>query len=171
PIVADIGVDPERYEELRAASLTTIGAPAGARVIVCLYEVSQRARVATALRTIALLTPRHPDLHLAIMGAGAGHEDLRMHAAALGISRHVSYLGERDDDLAVLRAADIGWVVADGDTAGYAALDFMAMGTPVLADRDTIAARYIADGITGALLTPGETPATAAIVAALLAHE
>ena len=69
PIVADIGVDPERYEELRAASLTTIGAPAGARVIVCLYEVSQRARVATALRTIALLAPRHPDLHLAIMGA------------------------------------------------------------------------------------------------------
>jgi glycosyltransferase involved in cell wall biosynthesis len=96
---------------------------------------------------------------------------MRMHAAALGISRHVTYLGERDDDLAVLRAAEVGWVVADEDTAGYAALDFMAMGTPVLADRDTIAARYIADGITGALLAPGETPATAAILAALLTHE
>ena len=45
------------------------------------------------------------------------------------------------------------------------------MRTPVLADRDNIAARYIADGITGALLTPGDIPAAAAIVAALLAQE
>jgi glycosyltransferase involved in cell wall biosynthesis len=109
-------------------------------------------------------------LHLAILGPPRGQEDVRMHAAALGITRHISYLGERDDDLAVLRAAEVGWVVAAADSAAYATLDFMAMRTPVLADRDTIAARYIADGITGALLTPGETSATAAILAGLLAQ-
>lgn len=91
-----------------------------------------------------------------------------MHAAALGIGRQISHLGERDDDLAVLRAADLGWVVASDDAAAFGALDFMAMRIPVLTDRDTIAARYVADGITGMLLSPGDTPATAAIVAALL---
>jgi glycosyltransferase involved in cell wall biosynthesis len=171
PIVADIGVDPERYDELRGVTLAALGASPTARLIVCIYEASQKARIAGVLRTIALLAPRHPDLYLAILGPPSGNEDVRMHAAALGITRQISYLGERDDDLAVLRAAEVGWVVASSDTAGYAALDFMAMRTPVLADRDSIAARYIADGITGALLTPGETPASAATVAALLSQE
>jgi glycosyltransferase involved in cell wall biosynthesis len=161
PIIADIGVDTERYDELRAVPAAALGAGAGTRIIVCVYEKSQRARVASVLRTIALLAPRHPELRLVILGPDAGREDVRMHAAALGISRQIGYLGERDDDLAVLRAAEVGWVVADGDSAAYAALDY----------RDNIAARYIADGITGALLTPGDIPAAAAIVAALLAQE
>jgi len=171
PLVADIGVDTERYDELRAVPAAALGAGPGGRVVVCVYELSQRPRVASVLRTIALLAPRHPELRLVILGPDAGREDVRMHAAALGISRQITYLGERDDDLAVLRAAEVGWVVAGADTAAYAALDFMAMRTPVLADRDNIAARYIADGITGELLTPGDIPAAAAIVAALLAQE
>ena len=47
----------------------------------------------------------------------------------------------------------------------------MAMGIPVLADRGTVAGRYIADGITGALLNPGDTPGTAAVVAGLLGND
>ena len=94
-----------------------------------------------------------------------------MHAAALGITRAVSYLGERDDDLAVLRAADLGWVVSGEDSGAYAALDFMAMRIPVVADRGTVAHRYIADGITGAALPPGDTPSIAAVVAELLGND
>jgi glycosyltransferase involved in cell wall biosynthesis len=47
----------------------------------------------------------------------------------------------------------------------------MAMSIPVLADRGTVAGRYLADGITGALLNPGDTPGTAAVVAGLLGHD
>lgn len=169
-IVADIGIETDRYDELRGVSAAALGGGPGSRIVVCVYEPSQKPRMAGVLRAIALLAPRHPDLHLAILGPLRGQEDVRMHAAALGITRHISYLGERDDDLAVLRAAEVGWVVASADSAAYATLDFMAMRTPVLADRDTIAARYIADGITGALLTPGETSATAATLAGLLAQ-
>ena len=53
--------------------------------------------------------------------------------------------------------------------AGFTALDVMSMRIPVLADRDTVAARYVADGITGALLNPGDALGTAAVVAGLLA--
>jgi len=47
----------------------------------------------------------------------------------------------------------------------------MAMGIPVLAGRGTVPGRYLADGITGALLNPGDTPGTAAVVAGLLGHD
>jgi glycosyltransferase involved in cell wall biosynthesis len=170
PVIADLGVDAARYDELRAAPAPSVGAAPNARVVVCVCEPNQPPRVASVLRTMALLAPRHPELHLALLGPGPGNEDVRMHAAALGLTRRVSCLGERDDDLAVLRAAEVGWVVAGEDTAAYAALDFMAMGTPVLTDRATIAARYISNGITGAILTPGDIPAAAATLAALLAQ-
>ena len=153
-------------------SLPALGASgAGARLVVCAYDPGGRAQGAGVLRTLALLAPRHPELHVAFVGPGSNHEDLRMHAAALGIGRHVIYLGERDDDLAVLRAGDIGWVVASDDAAAFATLDLMAMHIPVLADRGTVAARYVADGISGVVLTPGDTSATAAAVAGLLAND
>jgi glycosyltransferase involved in cell wall biosynthesis len=172
PVIADIGIDADRYSELRAVPASALGASAVGtpRVIVCVYEPTDRGSAATMLRTMALLVPRHPELHLAILGLGSRGEDLRMHAAALGITRQVSYLGERDDDLAVLRAADVGWVVAPSDTGGYAALDFMAMRIPVLTDALSVAARYVADGITGSVIAPGDTSAAAASIARLLAQ-
>jgi hypothetical protein len=171
-LTVDLGVDAGRYDELRPAALTSIGARGeGARVLVCVYDPGGKARAATVLRTMALLAPRHPELHLVLFGPGAGHEDIRMHAAALGIGAVVTHIESRDDDLAVLRAADLGWVVASEDSAVYAALDFMAMRVPVLVDRGTVAARYVADGISGVVLPVGDAPATAATIAEMLAHE
>jgi len=172
PVVAELGVDVTRYEELRAVPVAALGASApDARVIVCAYDAGAKAHAATVLRAFALLAPRHPELLLTLLGPGSADEDLRMHAAALGVARRVRFLGERDDDFAVLQAAHLGWIVATHDTAAFGALDFMAMRIPVLADRGTVAARYVADGITGTLLTPGDTPGTAAAVAGLLAQD
>ncbi len=170
-IVAEVGVDVERYDELRAVSPASVGAAPDARLIVCVYDPAGKQRAATVLRTMGMLAPRHPELHLVFLGLGTGHEDLRMHAAALHLTRAVSFLGERDDDFAVMRAAALGWVVAGGDTGAYATLDFMAMRTPVVVERNSVAHRYVAAGITGAVLPPGDTTATAAIVAELLASE
>jgi glycosyltransferase involved in cell wall biosynthesis len=110
-------------------------------------------------------------MRLALVGPGSDDEDLRMHAAALGLTRIVTFAGERDDYLTVMQAADLGWVVATGDAGAYACLDFMALKVPVLADRGPLAGTYVADGITGLLLPATDAPATAAALARLLAHD
>jgi glycosyltransferase involved in cell wall biosynthesis len=171
PAVAPLGVDVSAYDSLRPIARANIGAPAQGLLIVCNYEPSARFRLATAMRTLALLLPRHPNLHLAVLGPGSLDDDLRMHAAALGVSNSVTFLGQRTDDLAILRAADAGWVVAAGDDGAYAFLDFMAMRTPVLAERDPLSQHYVADGSTGLLLSPGAPSHTAAAVAPFLVHE
>jgi hypothetical protein len=172
--LVDVGVETARYDELRPAALHGLGVPdarsAGARMLVCVYDPDGKARAATVLRAVAQLAPRHPELHLLLFGPGSGHEDLRMHAAALGIGALVTHLDGRDDDLAVLRAADLGWVVAGHDDGAFGALDFMAMRTPVLVERGTVAARYVADGITGCVLPPGDTSSVAATIAELLSQ-
>ena len=94
-----------------------------------------------------------------------------MHAAALGVSSLVHFLGERDDLPLVLAAADVGWVAADGDDGGFACLDFMAARVPVVAERSPLVGHYVPDGIAGVLLPPADPSDTAATVASFLAAQ
>jgi hypothetical protein len=171
-IWGDIGVELQQHDAAVPVARASLKAGGTTRLIVCLCDAqTSRSQMATVLRTVALLAPRHPELRLAIVGTGSDDEDIRIHAAALGITRVVSQLGERDDELAVFRAADVGWVIATGDTAAFGYLDLMALRIPVLADRGAVARRYVADGITGMLLPPADPPAMAASVATFLSHD
>lgn len=169
--VAPLGVDVDSYESIRAAPRPSLGATATDRLVVCVYDRRGHVKSATVFRTFAMLAPRHPELRLAIVGPGSDEEELRMHAAALGLTRMVTYLGERDDQIGILKAADLGWVVAAGDDAAYAMLDFMALRVPVITERGAQAQRYLSDGIGGILLPPGDIPANAATLAAFFAHD
>ena len=168
-----LGVDPVSTDAQRPVPRPSVGAAASSKLIVCVHGrgASVRARSATVLRTVALLAPRHPELRVVFVGRGGDSEDLRMHAAALGLTRLIAFIGEREDQRAVLRAGDVAWVVAEEDTAAWAYLDAMAMRIPVVAERSAQAQRYVADGIAGMLLPPAETEATAATLATFLAND
>jgi len=168
--IAPLGVDVKRVDGLRAAARTSLGIEMETQLIVCVTAGSARTRSGTALRTLALLAERHPDMRLALVGPGADEEDVHMHAAALGVSSLVHFLGERDDLPLVLAAADVGWVAADGDDAGFACLDFMAARVPIVAERSSLVGHYVPDGIAGVLLPPADPSDTAATVASFLAH-
>ena len=172
PVWGDLGVDTRQHDATLPVARASFKAGGNTRLIVGVCDArTSRAQIATILRTVALLAPRHPELRLALVGAGSDDEDIRIHAAALGIPKILTQLGERDDELSVFRAADIGWVIANGDTAAFAYLDLMALRVPVLAERSPLAHRYIADGITGILLPPENPAATAATVAGFLARD
>ncbi len=171
PVVVPLGINTDAHDSAAATPRAALGLPPESRLLVCVMDVEARGRVATALRTLALLAGRHDTLRLLLAGPDADHEDLRMHAAALGIVDRVSFLGQREDRLSVMKAADIGWVMAGHDGAAYGAMDFMALGIPLVAERDPISARYVADGITGTLLPPADAPASAASIATLLAED
>lgn len=173
-LVAEIGVDVATYppngEKAPAgeSDSATDQQSEPLKYVVCVYDPSSRGRAATAIRTLSMLAPRHPNLRLMIVGPGSDDEDLRMQAAALRVLHLVSFLGERDDVISLMQDAHLGWVVAEADTGAYGLLDLMALGIPAVAAEGGIAERYIANGITGALYTPGDSASTAATVAGLL---
>lgn len=143
----------------------------GEAFVVCVYDPTARGRAATAIRTMSMLAPRHPNLRLMIVGPGSDDEDLRMQAAALRVLHLVSFLGERDDQVSLMKDAHLGWVVAEGDTGVYGILDLMALGIPTVASEGGISQRYIAHGISGALYPSDDSASTAAAVAGLLQSE
>jgi glycosyltransferase involved in cell wall biosynthesis len=167
---ADVGVSVEALEQVRPVPLETLGMD-GDQLIACVYDSSARRRAAALFRAVALLAPRHPGLRLVMVGPGSDDEDLRMHAAALGITEIVHHAGQRPDQHAILSAADLAWVAAGGDNAAYGYLDLMGLRIPVLAERDALSQRYVADGISGVLLAQPDPAAMAARISVLLAHE
>jgi glycosyltransferase involved in cell wall biosynthesis len=176
--VAEIGVDVSTYPAIDGKPAAAEAEPASdgkqaepLKYIVCVYDPTSRGRAATAIRTMSMLSPRHPNLRLMIVGPGSDDEDLRMQAAALRVLHLVSFLGERDDVVNLMRDAHLGWVVADADTGVYGILDLMAMGVPTVASEDGVAQRYIANGISGALYPPDDSASTAAAVAGMLNKE
>ena len=168
--VAPMGVDVAAHDKVPPPTRASFGIPAHARLIVCVQDgTSNGAR--TALRTLALLAPRHPDLRLAIVGPGR-LDDVRMQGSALGVNHLVSYGGSNADELSLMNSAHIGWVAAAGDAGAFGFLDFMALGVPVLASRTPMNEHFVVDGITGMLLdTDADAALTSAAVAAFLGKD
>jgi len=175
-IVADVGIDVDRVLAAMEREPTPPDDEAGVehepdvRRLVCVCDADSRHHAFVVLRAVAMLAPRHPELRLLLVGPGVADAQLRMHAAALGIHRVVDYRVGDGEVTPGLDSADIGWVVADGDDGAFGALDFMAAAVPVFARRGSVAARYVADNITGRHLDPDDVPGTAAALAALLAR-
>ncbi len=169
--VAKLGIDASEFPgPLDEKEPADPGAPTF-RYILCIRDPNSRGRAAMAIRTLARLAPRHDYLRLVIVGPGNDDEDLRMQAAALDVLELVSLLGDRDDSVSLMQNADLGWVVAEGDSGALGALDLMALGVPVLTQSNGVAARYIADGINGAVLPADDPAMTAARVVNLLSGE
>ncbi len=165
--IAPLSVDPAEHERAAPMTRESLGADADSLLIVCAHDGGHKRRVFAVLRTVALLAPRHPNLHVAVIGE-ARQDELRMHGAALGINAKVTYLGARQDELSIIRAADVGWIAAEGDAAAFAALDFMACRTAVLAERSPLTEHFVSDGVAGLLLAQTDATTVAAAVAAFL---
>jgi glycosyltransferase involved in cell wall biosynthesis len=167
--VVPLGIDTSAFDDVEPAARHALGAPNEGVLIACNYDESGRYRIATIFRTLALLAPRNPNMHVVVFGPGSLDEGLRMHASALGVGSLVSFVGETTEDRALMRAATAGWVVSGADNAAYGCLDFMALRIPVIADRTPLTQHYVADGITGALLAPGDPAYTASNLASFFA--
>lgn len=163
-VVAKVGVDVNEYSRDSASAYTN-------PCIICICDhPGVRRHLPKAVRMLAMLASRHPNLRLITVGAGADNDDVRMQAAALNVLHMVTFLGE-DVRGELSRSPCLGWIACDGDAAAFAVLDLMAIGVPVIANEDTVAEKYVAHNISGVLLPEDDENLAAATVAELLSNE
>jgi glycosyltransferase involved in cell wall biosynthesis len=170
PAIADTAVRGEPGVELPPAARDPIFLADGrsAPRLVCITSRGSRRRLLNVMRSVSMLSERHPRVQLAVVGEAMTADELRLYAAALNIARSVELVGDGGADEA-LRAAAAAWVVAEGDEAAFGCLDAMARGVPVFAERSAITERFVTDGVHGELfaaLQPAEMAAATAVLAA-----
>lgn len=97
-----------------------------------------------------------PDIALVIVGGGPLEDELRAHAAALGLADRVRILGARTDTAELLSAMDIFVLPSLTEGLSIALLEACAAGLPVVATAVGGNPEIVTDGVTGRLVEPGD---------------
>jgi phosphatidylinositol alpha-1,6-mannosyltransferase len=154
------GVDVDRFRPLddgeRAEMRRRFGLPIDARVVLGVSRLVPRKGFDTAIRAAAHLAPSHPDVVLAI--AGAGRDEQRLRRLATELAAPVQFLGRvANDDLPGLYgSADVftmlcrnRWGGLEQEGFGIVFVEAAACGVPQVAGDSGGAAEAVADGETG----------------------
>lgn len=100
----------------------------------------------------------HTPIRLLIAGDGPERSRLAAHAQRLGIASKVELLGMVEDMPAFWRRCDVAATPPDTfvESFSIATLEAMSCGRPVVATRIGAVPELVLDGITGALVRPGD---------------
>jgi glycosyltransferase involved in cell wall biosynthesis len=115
------------------------------------------------------LAARFPGLAVVLLGDGPLRGLLTGRAAALGVAGNVCLPGHRPDARRLMAAADVFVLPSRHEGMPLVALEAMEAGLPVVATRVIGSEEVVEDGVTGALVRPGDPAALGAAVARLLA--
>lgn len=155
--VVHCGIDPARYDAMPrpdGAHLVFVGRLAAVKGLPVLFEA------------MALLRDRLPGLRLTLVGDGPDRRALE--AEARGLS--VDFAGYRSQaEVAALLPTAAALVLASfAEGVPVVLMEAMAARRPVIATRIAGVPELVEDGLSGLLVAPGDAPALAAAIAALL---
>jgi glycosyltransferase involved in cell wall biosynthesis len=125
--------------------------------------------VSHLIKAVALLAPDFPDLRLEIAGDGSLRAALTKECRELGLSGVATFLGWRENLHSLMSGWDIFAMPSLDEAFGYAALEAMAAGLPVVASAVGGLPELIEDGATGWLVPPSDPAAMAARLRQLVA--
>lgn len=152
------GLPAERiFVRHNAVAETARGTYAGPRRAVFLGRLSPEKGVRVLLAAWRSL----PEIPLEIIGEGPLQEELRAAIASPDLA-HVRLAGPLPHDEALARVAGAGMVVFPSvwyETFGFAIVEALASGVPVIASRLGAQAEVVRDGVSGLLFAPGDAGA------------
>ncbi|MBB3087042.1 glycosyltransferase family 4 protein [Geodermatophilus sabuli] len=176
-----IGVPPERFTTVpngvaplrgrigRDAARAALGLERRQPVVMTLGRLTHMKGQWHLVDTVPGLLARHPDLAVVLVGDGPLRQALEKRAAALGVAGAVRFPGHRSDARQLLDAADVFVLPSRHEGMPLVALEAMEAGLPVVGTRVIGTEEVVVDGVTGALVRPGDPAALGAALERLLA--
>ena len=153
------GIDADeirRHAEPRSVARQALGLSPSAVVLGCVARFDKRKGLSVVLEALQLLSSRHPDAVLVLIGSGAIEGELREQAQRAAIADKVRFAGPIVDAHRVLAALDVYVSASEGEGLPLSLLEAMACAVPIVATRVTGHVDVVVDGITGWLTRAGD---------------
>ena len=146
-------------------------APDGAPLLLYFGRLEYEKGVQDLIAALPRIRRTHPGTRLLVAGTGTGAAMLTGVARSHRVLRAVRFLGHLPDpDLAALLAAvDAVVLPSRYEPFGIVALEAAAAGAPLVASTAGGLGDIVVDGVTGVSFPPGDVPALARAVGAVLA--
>ncbi len=142
----------------------------GAQSMVFAGRLGIEKNIDVLIRAFALLSPKHPELTLAIAGHGSHQRALRALGKKLGIDQGMLFLGTLSSpDLAgLMQASDIFCIASTSETQSMTVLQAMSTGIPAIGVDMQALPEYIKHERHGLIVPPGNPEAFAKAAEELL---
>lgn len=163
------GVDVRRYGR-GARARCELGLPEQARLLTVVGTLKEQKGHRFLIEAAAPIVARYPDLHILVVGDGALMDPLKAQAAALGLERHVHFLGSRDDVPSLLAASDYFVLPSLWEGLPMALVEAMASELPIVATEVSGTRQVMVAGETGLLVPPGDAALLREAILGLLAE-
>jgi glycosyltransferase involved in cell wall biosynthesis len=146
-----------------------LGLPPGAPVLLSAGRIAREKNLDQLLLALEHLRSTYPSLLLLMAGDGPDRQRLERETAALGLERHVRFLGwvPHERMASLYCAADLFVSASVTETQGLALLESMAARTPVVAARGPGVNDLIQDGESGLLTAPTPEALASAVMQVL----
>jgi glycosyltransferase involved in cell wall biosynthesis len=166
------GVDTRRYPRRgdREATRAALGLRPDERAVAVLATFKEQKGHRYLIEAAGALRDDFPDVRYLLIGDGALRPELERQIAAAGLGGSIRLLGTRPDVPALLAAADLFALPSLWEGLPMALIEAMAAGLPVVATDVSGTRGVMVEGETGLLVAPGDAPALARAIAALLAR-
>ena len=143
-------------------SAEPVNAPPGRPSLVSVGRLSAQKGHDVLLHAMAIVKQRHPGVHLTIHGEGPERAALEHLRRALDLETHVTFAGHTTRPLRHVRASDLFVLASRFEGFPNAALEALAVGTPVvLTDCPGANAEIVVAGVNGKL-APAVAPSSMA---------
>ncbi len=154
----------------RESILHELKLPPNARLVVCVGRIEPGHGFREAVWVSNILGYVYPELWLVMIGDGSDRRRVAEFARAGGsVEPRIRFAGVRPDAAALLRLADVVWVL--GKRGGVnVALEALAAGRPVVARRRADLAEILGDGETGNLIHQADRHEVARATRRILDH-
>ena len=120
------------------------------------------------IRSAEMVLKEFPQVKFLLVGDGPIRKDLELLVSELGLSRHVIFLGERNDVAELLNVMDIFVLPSKSEGLSNTILEAMSVGLPVIATNVGGNPELVIDGETGVLIQPWDASVLAAAIINLL---
>lgn len=158
------------YRRREVGGLRARLAPAGQKLLIHVSNFRPVKRVSAVVEVFARVR-RRVAARLLMVGDGPELDEASRLARSLGMADDVDFLGEQDQVVPLLSAADVFLLPSAQESFGLAALEALACRVPVVASRVGGLPEVITDGVNGFLHPPEDLDGMAGSALRLLTDD
>ncbi len=144
----------EKSEEYRKHYRQILGINTHCQIIVNVANLRPVKGLDLFLQSAQMMIGNHPDVKFVIIGDGPEKERLVSLTNNLGITKHVIFLGRRDDVPNILGVSDIGVLSSHSEGLSNSIIEYMAAGLPVVCTKVGGNVELVENNVNGYLTSP-----------------